>query len=340
MQTKIEPAAVLIVGAGPSGLVLALLLCRHGISVRIIDKAPIFMVGQRGAGIMPRTQELYKILGILPQVEKDSCIVLPIRMYPSPEVEGQPPFSENDLMEHFDEKPEYHRINAFMLGQEDHQTILRDILSKEYECHVELSTELVSFTTHPDHVVAQIQKSESSIEEIRFDWVIGTDGAHSVVRKKLGLTFLGETMDANSLAIGDIEVLQGFDSSFWTIWGSPADKMLASRPYSRQNKNYHWFMIGGKNIDVVKAASDREVLLNYIHETIGKKKFEYGELRTAGPWRANIRMVNKFGEGRVFVAGDAAHVHSPTGAQGLNSGVQDSVSVTPFCVFSYHEVIV
>ncbi|EEB97651.1 hypothetical protein MPER_02990 [Moniliophthora perniciosa FA553] len=182
-----------------------------------------------------------------------------------------------------------------MLGQEDHQAVLRDILSKEYNCHVELSTELVSFTSHPDHVVTQIQKSGSPVEEARFDWLIGTDGAHSVVRKQLGLAFLGETVEANTMAIGDIEVLEGFDSSSWNVWGSAADKMqahaylfprtLSMRPYTRRNKNYHWFIIGGKNIDVVKAASDREVLLNYIHETIGKKKYEYGELRASAPWK-------------------------------------------------------
>ncbi|EEB99443.1 hypothetical protein MPER_00884 [Moniliophthora perniciosa FA553] len=226
MQTKTEPASVLIVGAGPAGSILALRLLRQGIPVRLIDKGPTFVVGQRGAGIMPRTQELYKFLGILPQFEKGSARVPKMRMYPSPEVEGQPPLKEYDMVEHFEDKPEYYRINAVMFGQEDHLATLREILAKEYDCHVELSTELVSFTPHPDHVVARIRNSKTSAEEeVRFDWLLGTDGAHSVVRKQLGLTFLGETVDEVTLAIGDIEVLEGFDSEFWTMWGSNTDRM-------------------------------------------------------------------------------------------------------------------
>ncbi|KAI3613696.1 putative monooxygenase [Moniliophthora roreri] len=310
------------------GLILALLLLRHDIPVQIIDKGPTFMVGQRGAGIMPRTQELYKILGILPQVEKGSARVPKVRMYPSPEVEGQPPLKEYDMVEHFEEKPEYYHINAVMFGQEDHQAMLREILSKEYGCHIELSTELVSFTPHPDHVVARIRNLKTFAEEkVCVDWLLGADGAHSVVRKQLGLTFLGETVDAVTLAIGDIEVLEGFDSEFWSMWGSHTDRMVTLRPYSRQGKNYHWFGVGGKNIDVPKVASDREMLLQHIHEIIGRKKFKYGEVRSAAPWKVNIRMTDRFGQGRVFVAGDAAHIHSPTGGQGLNSGVQDSFNL-------------
>jgi hypothetical protein len=60
---------------------------------------------------------------------------------------------------------------------------------------------------------------------------------------------------------------------------------LTLRPYQREGKNYHWLILGGKNVDVHKAAADREVLLKYMHETIGKKKYEHGELRTAASWR-------------------------------------------------------
>jgi 2-polyprenyl-6-methoxyphenol hydroxylase-like FAD-dependent oxidoreductase len=99
-----------------------------------------------------------------------------------------------------------------MLGQEDHQAVLRDILSKDYNCTVALSTELVSFEQYPDHVAVRTRDVNTGVEQdARFDWLVGTDGAHSVVRKGLGLTFLGETVEANTLVIGDIEVLDGPD---------------------------------------------------------------------------------------------------------------------------------
>ncbi|KAK7030997.1 hypothetical protein VNI00_010229 [Paramarasmius palmivorus] len=340
-------ANVLIVGAGPSGLVLALSLLQNGLSVRIIDKSPNHMIGQRGAGITPRTLEHYKLLGILPEIEKAQSSIPKLRVYPSPEVDGGEEPPERDMLEVFEPRPEFYRINGAMLGQEDHLTVLRDILSKKYNCTVELSTELVSFSQHPDHdyVTVRTRDVKTGIEQdAQFDWLVGTDGAHSIVRKSLGLTFLGETVETNTLVIGDIEVLDGPELRNWTVWGNYGDKMydyfsfhrlllingsdrLTLRHYHREGKNYHWLILGGKNIDIHKAAADREELVKYIHETIGKKKYEYGELRTAAAWKANIRMVNKFGAGRVFIAGDAAHVHSPTGGQGMNSGVQDSINL-------------
>ncbi|KAL0571625.1 hypothetical protein V5O48_010332 [Marasmius crinis-equi] len=102
---------------------------------------------------------------------------------------------------------------------------------------------------------------------------------------------------------------------------------LIMRPYQRGGKDYYWFALGGANLDDSKVTSDRNALVDSFYEIIGKRYIEFGELRACTPWTANVRMVNKFSEGRVFVVGDAAHVHSPTGGQGLNSGVQDSINL-------------
>ncbi|KAK7028008.1 hypothetical protein VNI00_015095 [Paramarasmius palmivorus] len=120
---------VLIAGAGPSGLALALLLCRNGLSVRIIDKRSDFKVGQRGAGIHARTLELYKLLGIVSEVEKRS-MKLPLRkIY----VRGQDePTSQEPLMEQLPLEPHFFRINGEILRQEEHQNLLREILQNEY----------------------------------------------------------------------------------------------------------------------------------------------------------------------------------------------------------------
>lgn len=167
------------------------------------------MVGQRGAGITPRTLEHYKILGILPQIEKDASPVPRMQLRPSPEVDGEEP-PAHPIAETMEEKPEYYRINTVILGQEDQLAVLRGVLAKEYNCAVELSTELASFEAHHDHVLAQIRNVNTGVEEnSRFDWLVGADGAHSIVRKNLGLTFLGETVEENTMVIGDIEVLGG-----------------------------------------------------------------------------------------------------------------------------------
>ncbi|KAG7094401.1 hypothetical protein E1B28_008001 [Marasmius oreades] len=319
--------SVLVVGSGPAGLVLALTLLRNGVSVRIIEKNDAIFVGQRGAGLMPRTLEMYKFLQILPQIEAKCTTIPPFRMYTSPE--GDKPVKEMPFVEELEGRPQYYRINAAFFGQDEHQAFLAEVIEKEYPgTRVEFSTELTTFEQHGDHVVAHLYKSKSDeTEVINFDFVVGADGAHSTVRKKLGLKFLGETYSENELVIGDIEITKGYDPSHVKTWGSMGDKMLFLRPYRKDGKDFGWFLLGGVNVDIQKAASDRVHLVHAFYDIIGKRNIQFGELKASAAWRANVRMADKFGEGRVFVTGDAGHVHSPTGGQGLNSGIQDSVNL-------------
>ncbi|KAK7051550.1 hypothetical protein VNI00_004529 [Paramarasmius palmivorus] len=305
-------SSVLIVGAGPAGLSLAIALLRNGVSVKIIDKAPKYFVGTRGAGVMPRTLELYKIAGILPEIESVGNPEVPkMRIYTSPE--GDSPINEFDMMEISDPDPSYYRINGLVVLQDDHQAALRGIIEKRYGVSIELATELVSFEQSPDYVTVKLLKSSlGTTETHQFDWVVGTDGARSVVRKQLGLSFDGE---------------------------SNVDICLAMRPYKRNGKQYFWFICGGANVDVQAIEGNKDRLVEIIYDIIGKKEVVFGDLVAYGTWRSNVRMVNKFNEGRVFLGGvdtqlmgdpDAAHVHSFTGAQGINTSVQDSVSCFMF----------
>ncbi|KAK7051546.1 hypothetical protein VNI00_004525 [Paramarasmius palmivorus] len=319
--------SVLIVGAGPAGLSLALLLLRNGISVRIIDKRTKHFIGARGAGVMPRTLELYKIAGILPAMEHVGNPAPPkIRVYTSPE--GGEPINEFHMLERSDPEPSYYRINALDVLQDDHQAVLRESLEAEYGVSVELATELVSFEQSPEHVTVQLAKTElGAIETHRFDWVVGTDGARSAVRKGLGLRFDGDSNADVLYAIGDIEVRKTNDDTYWRIWGSVTDKTLALRPYKRNGKLYYWFFCGGANIDIHAIEEQRDRLVEVMYGVIGKRDIEFGALVSYGLWRSNIRMVDKFNVGRIFLGGDAAHVHSFTGAQGVNTSVQDSFNL-------------
>ncbi|KAJ3993039.1 FAD binding domain-containing protein [Lentinula boryana] len=329
-------ATVLIAGAGTSGLALALSLLRNGLSVRIVEKQLHFHPGERGAGLQSRTLELYKFLGILPDILERSASETTLRnvQYLSAPDDGKPPRIVHAAQESKN-SPARPLVETRFLGQNRHEQLLREHILAEYGVQVELGTELQSFEQHPDHVVARLAKIVDSnpVEEtVSVNWLVGADGARSVVRKQLGLSFLGESPEMEAVT-GDIhvigETLKQDQGDGLLVWIRPDDTPAGfMRPCLVPGKNLFQFIIlGNKDLDLVKISSSREEMIKAFHEITGKRDIEFGELVWMGLWKPNIRMVDSFGNGRVFVVGDAAHVHSPTGGQGMNSGVQDSFNL-------------
>ncbi|TFK47960.1 monooxygenase [Heliocybe sulcata] len=315
------PAEVLIAGAGPAGLVLALTLAHNGIPVRIIDKLATPHVGQKGAGIQPRSLEVYKFLDVLPDILWEGRYSPPMRVYKLPG--GTEPLKTWYLAEHSEPKPPTPYLNGIMLGQDHLESILRDHLARR-GCHVEMATELLDFEQDSEKVVARIQKKADGndlVETVNVKFLVGTDGAKGIVRKQLGLKFLGETRDDTHILIGDIQI-HGLDNDHWHMWKNEKDEQVLLRPTERFD-NVFTLMCGG-DIDHAKMASDPKALIQWIKSVIQRDDLKFGGSFTwLSDFRPNIRMVDTFGKGRVFVAGDAAHVHSPTGGQGMNSSIQD-----------------
>ncbi|EED85347.1 hypothetical monooxygenase [Postia placenta Mad-698-R] len=200
---------VLIVGAGPSGLILALTLLMSGINVRIIDKDPEFHVGQRGVGIQPRTLELYNLLGILQDVRATGLDMMPIRLYKFGG--GADPLKTFYVSPPVDATAAVPFPNPMLLGQNRAEAILRSHLEK-YGCYVELGAELRTLVQNLDYVTAHVVRKhgdEETTETIACRWMVGADGSHSAVRKQLHLAFSGEQRSEQS-AVGEIEV-QGLD---------------------------------------------------------------------------------------------------------------------------------
>ncbi|PBK99861.1 hypothetical protein ARMGADRAFT_1008343 [Armillaria gallica] len=317
-------AAVLIVGAGPSGLSLALALIQNGVSVRVIDKLPTYRVGQKGSGIQPRILELYKLLGVLPDIQKKAGVPQPKLQY------GPGGTTKVEVLAFMEATPDRPYINPVMLGQDRHEEILREHLAR-YGVTVELGTELVSFEQLPDRVVSRVVKTrdgQQSEESVESQWLIGAEGAHSVVRKTLGLTFLGETREGDNLVVGDIHVNKPLlDRTVWHVWGEPGTKAVTLRPFETKDDDKYTFICMGRELDAAKMASGREEFIKVFYETSGRTDIEFGDLIWISNFHPNVRMVDSYGSGRAFVTGDSAHVHSPTGGQGLNSGIQDSVNL-------------
>ncbi|KAI6108284.1 FAD binding domain-containing protein [Pisolithus sp. B1] len=332
MSTCTTP--VLVVGAGPTGLAAALALARNNVPVRIIEKEPKHRRGQRGTGIQPRTFEVFHLLHV-PEIHERATFIPVLQQHNRGSLEPLKTFPMTPYTEPTPAIPYY---NTKAMGQPALETIMRAHLA-ELGCTIELGTRLVSFTEDEKFVRAKVAKlrgdNEEEVEEdIEAAYLIGADGAKGMTRKQLGLTFLGTTREDNFMVLGDIRLdAKGLDRDYWHFFNPISQDTITFRPTDELGKDGWQFVMASRTVDLKGLSRDEETLVNCIKDFVGLgdnvKVKEPGLVRVLTPvWaRPNMRMVNKFGVGRVFVAGDAAHIHSPTGGQGLNSGVQDAFNI-------------
>ncbi|KAF7798986.1 hypothetical protein EIP86_010215 [Pleurotus ostreatoroseus] len=317
-----ETKPILIAGAGPTGLVLALTLAKNGIPVRIIEKDSQFHVGQRGSGLQPRTLELFRFLGVADDIVNGGRRLVKRCIYEMPD--GRKPARIFDMAPWEEPTPSVPYRNPWIIGQSHNEEIIRSHLEK-HGVHVELNTELVGFEQDANGVTAQIVKHSSSSdvpETFHASFLVGAEGARSVVRKQLGFTFLGETRPADRILISDMEVK-----------GISDEVSLAMSTFGVRDI-YYFHSIGIRGEPTILALNfeplfeeDHQALFAHIRKVSNRPELEFGKIKWLSEWKPNIRMANKFGEGRAFIIGDSAHVHSPTGGQGLNTGVQDAYNL-------------
>lgn len=208
--------SVLIVGAGPTGLTLALALLKNGVSIRIIDKLASARVGQKGNGIQPRTLEVLRLLGLLDDVVKRSIDIRNMRIYDMPDAtKVKKELSLVDIVEPTPDKP---WPNGRAIGQDRFEQILFEHL-EAFGCDVERGTELRSLTQDANKVSVKLVKADGAVELADFEFVVGSDGGHSTVRHLLGISFLGETREEEGMIVADMYV-KGLDEDFWHVFNS------------------------------------------------------------------------------------------------------------------------
>ncbi|WP_103353177.1 FAD-dependent monooxygenase [Amycolatopsis sp. CA-128772] len=307
-------ARVLIAGAGPTGLTLAIELARRDVPVRIIDKAPEYFVGSRGDGMQPRTLEVFEDLGVLDAVLAAGMAPVPIRIHLGGEVVG-----ERMMFDLVDPTPAKPYPTGWFLGQSQTEGILRDRLA-EFGVRVELATALTGFDQDADGVTATLSTGET----VRAAYLVGADGGKSFVRKALGIPFEGTTDESIRMLLGDV-VAEGLDRNFGHWFATP-DEPMSGMMFSPLPGTPH-FQFGAS---LGEGETDVETALPAVQarlDVLSGGTVKLSGLAWSTVWRPNVRLAARFREGRVFLAGDAAHVHPPTGGQGLNTGIQDGYNL-------------
>ncbi len=312
MLNNSSETSVLIAGAGPTGLTLACDLARRGVNLRIIDKAPEYFRGSRAKGLQPRSLEVMHFLGIADRIVAGGRFHMPIRTYESGVVT-----MDRDMWEAFQPTPETPYASPLMIAQWRVEEALRDLLATHGK-QVELGVELTAIEQDEDGVLATVRRGDAT-EQIRCHYLVGADGGHSFVRKAMGIGFEGETWPNARMYVGDLET-DDLDRDHWHTWPAHPGGWIALCPLPGTRS----FQFQAGIADESPAEPSLEIFQRILNERTGSTAIRLSNPTWLSLYRVNIRMVDRYRAGRVFLAGDAAHVHSPAGGQGMNTGIQDA----------------
>ncbi|VDB82632.1 unnamed protein product [Peniophora sp. CBMAI 1063] len=310
-------ADVLVVGAGPVGLVGALALAMNGVTVRIIEKLPALAVGQRGAGMQPRTMETYRMLGIADDVKAVGSMLSRVQMY---DLEGHPT-EVVDMMQWSKKTPGIPEPEPWVLGQDWVCKIITRHLKERFGIDVEFGNELVGIEQDDTGATATV-RADGAQQSTRVKYIVGADGGKGITRKLAGVSLVSQSDALAESVIGEL-VLKGFPTSeYMHLFRDAKGNGLMVRPVHEAPGLF--FIFGhGPNLDIVKGAKDVDYLLQWMRDVTKLTDLTVDSVGSLSEWRLNVRICEKFQTGRILLAGDVAHLHSPTGGQGLTSGVMD-----------------
>ncbi|MER7000158.1 FAD-dependent oxidoreductase [Streptomyces sp. NPDC000410] len=313
---------VLVVGAGPVGLTAAHELARRGLRVRLIDAAPGPARTSRAVATHPRTLETYDQMGIVDDVLPRGRRNRAFTMYAGGRRRVR-------LEADYATMPTRYPY-TLVIEQTETEAALRAAVAR-LGVRVEWGVRLTDLAQNTDLVRARLVHADGREEMCTASWLVGCDGGHSTVRKRLGLELVGESSETWMLADAPVDTEVVPDSIYWTHTGGQALMMV---PYARDG---HW-----RILDTVPAAradgrpgpSSRADEPGRCEEQLSAKlsaglghRVRVGEASWTSVFTFQQRMVERMQDGRVLVAGDAAHVHSPASGQGMNTGIQEAYNL-------------
>ena len=303
---------VLIVGAGPSGLMMAAQLLRYGVIPTIIDTRQGPTTQTTALAVQARSMEIYRQMGLAGQALKEGKLAAGAVLHRGTAVMARIPLKEIGA----GQTPFPY---VFMLPQSKNERILLDYLTLNC-CPVYWETSLDTLSQTNDGVEAILQAGGVA-HTLHADFVIGADGAHSVVRKQLGIPFSGDTY-AHKFYLADIKFKDGFADDCLHMFLSG----IGFAAFFLMPEDNTYRVVGNLPAALDKDnVSFEEVLPHLCAVTEQPLNVEQQNWFTV--YKLHHRMADKFNDGRCFLIGDAAHIHSPVGGQGMNTGLQDAYNL-------------
>lgn len=304
---------VLIVGAGPTGLVLALWRTAQGVKVRVIDRNRAPGTTSRALAVQARTLELYRQLDLTDAVLAAGHRNPAINLWTSGTLRATLRFGSAGQ-----ELTRYPFVLIY--PQDRHERLLVARLEAQ-GITVERQTECLGFEDHGDHVVAQLRMPDGREQRWAAAYVAGCDGAHSIVRHQMGTGFPGGTY-GKLFYVADVQARGPAANGDINIALDNAD-FVAWLAYSGQGQ--------GRLIGVVDddGAGRAETLTfdDVGQRAIARIGLDVVKVHWFSTYRVHHRVTDRYRQGRAFLVGDAAHIHSPAGGQGMNTGIGDAINL-------------
>ncbi|HEY8533041.1 MAG TPA: FAD-dependent oxidoreductase [Micromonospora sp.] len=306
------PPQVLVVGAGPVGLVAAYELARRGVRIRLIDAASGPATTSRALATHARSLEIYDQMGVIEELMPRGRRIQAFTMHQRGRQLARMGVDYSHL-------PTRYPL-TLMIDQAITEEVMRECAAR-HGVKVEWGVRLTGLRQEPDSVIATLTHAGGEVEEVTVPWLVGCDGGHSTVRKLLGLPLIGDSSETWLIADAIVDIDLPQDSIHWFHAGKGTMMLV---PFPDRGK---WRLLD--TVDVHGADNPAEVAARF------SRKLSRAAGRPANvhlpTWISVFtiqqRLVPRMSVGRCFVAGDAAHVHSPASGQGLNTGIQDAYNL-------------
>ena len=304
---------VLVVGAGPVGLTMAAELARYGVPVRIVDKAAARTDKSKALVLWSRSLELIARMGCA-----EAFIAAGLKATAANMIAGGKTLAHIEL----DSAPTPYPY-ALMIPQSETERVMEAHLNA-LGVTVERQIEMTGFAPTADRVTGVLRHADGREEPFDVDWLIGCDGAHSAVRHGLGMQFEGDTLPSDwFLADVHLAGVPTPESEIRIYWH--ADGVLAIFPITPGR--YRVIADVGASAPGVHRADPTLAEVQAVIDQRGPGGVKASTPIWLSSFTINERKVADYSAGRVFLAGDAAHIHSPAGGQGMNTGMQDAFNL-------------